>query len=191
MEISEWNKRYRLREHAVSDFESLPTPLLIEAAMPLAPGRALDLACGTGRNAIWLAEHGWEVTAVDGASEAIEILQARARERGLKIKAVLADLEKEEFEIEPSSWDLIADCYYLQQNLFEPMKRGIKPGGIVISIVHISEAGQPQTPHSLRPGELERFFKGWGILHHQEGLPKDAPHRRAVAEIVARRPGNA
>jgi len=188
MEISEWNKRYRLREHAASDFESQPTPLLIETAMRLAPGKALDLACGTGRNAIWLAENGWDVTAVDGASEAIAALQARAKECGLKTKAAVADLDKGEFEIEPSRWDLIADCYYLQQNLFEPMKRGVKPGGIIISIVHISEAGQPQTPHSLRPGELEGLFKGWEILHRYEGLPQDAPHRRAVAEIVARRP---
>ena len=188
MEIREWNKRYRLREHAASDFESPPTPLLVKTVNVLAPGKALDLACGTGRNAIWLAENGWQVSAVDGASEAIEHLRGRANMRGLKIDAVVADLENAEFEIEPSRWDLIADCYYLQQNLFEPMKRGVKPGGTVIAIVHISKAGQPQTPHSLRAGELQEFFKGWEILHLQEGLPNDAPHRRAVAEIVARRP---
>ena len=75
MEIHEWNKRYRLREHAKSDFESPPTPLLVQTAKALTPGKALDLACGAGRNALWLAEHGWEVTAVDGASEAIKILR--------------------------------------------------------------------------------------------------------------------
>src|SRR5258708_7745298 len=69
MEIHEWDKRYRLREHAASDLESPPTPLLIETAKILAPGRALDLACGAGRNALWLAEHGWDVIAVDGSSE--------------------------------------------------------------------------------------------------------------------------
>jgi len=188
MEIHEWNKRYRLREHAASDLESPPTPLLMETAKALTPGRALDLASGAGRNALWLAEQGWDVTAVDGASEAIGILRERAAERGLKINAILADLEKHEFDIGISRWDLIADCYYLQQNLFEPAKRGVKPGGILISIVHIAEAGQEQTPHSLRPGELEEYFKGWEILHRREGMANDAPHRRAVAEIVARRP---
>jgi len=188
MEIHEWDKRYRLREHAASDLESPPTPLLIETAKILAPGRALDLACGAGRNALWLAEHGWDVTAVDGSSEAIEILRSRAVERGLKIDAIVADLEKGEFEIEPSRWDLIAICYYLQRNLFEPAKRGVKPGGILISVVHVSEPGQEPTPHSLRPGELEMFFKGWEILHRHEGMANDAPHRRPVAEVVARRP---
>jgi tellurite methyltransferase len=191
MEIHEWNKRYRLREHAASDFESPPTPLLVKTVSALMPGRALDLACGTGRNALWLAERGWDVTAVDGASVAIETLRARAAERGLPVKALVADLEKTEFEFEPSRWDLIAICYYLQQVLFEPAKRGVKPGGVLISIVHVAEPGQAPTRHSLRPGELETFFKGWEILHRHEGMPNDAPHRRPVAEIIARRPLNA
>ena len=188
MEIHEWNKRYRLREHAASDFESPPTPLLVNTASALMPGRALDLACGAGRNALWLAERGWDVTAVDGASVAIETLRARAAERGLPVNVRVADLEKTEFEIEPSRWDLIAICYYLQRNLFESAKRGVKPGGVLISIVHVAEPGQAPTRHSLRPGELETFFKGWEILHRHEGIPSDKPHRRSVAEIVARRP---
>ena len=52
-----------------------PHPLLVEAASKLTPGRALDLACGTGRNALWLAQHGWDVTAVDASPTAIETLR--------------------------------------------------------------------------------------------------------------------
>src|SRR5271169_6812350 len=100
MEIHDWDKRYRLREHAASDLEAAPTPLLMSTAVAEQPGKALDLASGAGRNALWLAEQGWEVTAVDGAPSAIEILQTRAAERALQIKAVVADLEKGEFEIE-------------------------------------------------------------------------------------------
>jgi len=192
MNIHDWNKRYRLRERPAEDLDAAPTPLLVQTAGALAPGKAplkaLDLACGSGRNALWLAEHGWEVTAVDGAPAAIEILQTRAAERGLKINAVVADLEKDEFEIEPSSWGLIAICYYLQRNLFEPAKRGVPPGGILISIVHLAEPGEEDGPHSLRPGQLEQYFAGWEILHHREGKATDSAHRRAVATIVARRP---
>jgi len=196
VEIRDWNERYRLRERPAEDLDAAPTPLLVESAMALAPStaprkaplKALDLACGAGRNALWLAEHGWEVTAVDAAPAAIEILRARAAERGLKINAVVANLEKGEFEIEPSRWDLIAMCYYLQRNLFEPAKRGVVPGGILISIVHIAEPGEQPTPHRLRPGQLEQYFAGWEILHRHEGKPNDSAHRRAVAEIVARHP---
>ncbi len=190
MEIRDWDKRYRLREHAASDLEAAPTPLLISTAAAVQPGKALDLASGAGRNALWLAEHGWEVTAVDGAPAAIEILQTRAAERALQIKAVVADLEKDEFEIEPSRWDLIAICYYLQRNLFEPAKRGVVPGGILISIVHINEPGEEDGQHRLLPGQLQQYFTGWEILHHREGKAIDAAHHRAVAEIVARRPLN-
>lgn len=196
MEVGEWDKRYRLREHAASDLDAAPTPLLVETAASLAPGnaprsaphRALDLACGAGRNALWLAEHGWEVTAVDGSHAAIEILRARAKERGLNVHAVIADLEKDEFEIEPSRWDLVAMCYYLQRNLFEPAKRGVAPEGVLISIVHINEPGEEDGPHRLRPGQLEKYFAGWEILHRREGMANDSAHRRPVAEIVARRP---
>src|ERR1700676_187405 len=108
MEIHDWNKRYSLRERPAEDLDAAPTPLVVATAAKLVPGKALDLACGTRRNALWLAEHGWEVTAVDAAPAAIEILRTRATERGLKIKAVVADLEKDEFEIDPSRWDLVA-----------------------------------------------------------------------------------
>ncbi len=172
----------------MEDLEAAPNPLLVETAKLLAPGRALDLACGAGRNALWLAEHGWSVTAVDGSPPAIEILRSRASERGITIDASVADLEKGQYRIEPTAWNLIAICFYLQRDLFEPAKLGVVPGGILLSIVHITEPGEEPTAHRLRPGELQTFFQGWQILHYFEGKPKDPAHRRSIAEIVAQRP---
>jgi tellurite methyltransferase len=191
MEINDWEERYRSRTRVAEDFAAEPTALLVQTAQTLPPGKALDLACGTGRNALWLAEHGWSVTAVDGATVAIELLRSRACERGVTLDARVADIEKHEYLIEQSCWDLIAICYYLQRDLFEPAKRGVAPGGILISIVHITEPGEEPTAHRLRPGELEQYFKGWEILHTHEGKPSDSAHRRLVAEIVARRPAKA
>jgi len=190
MEIRSWDERYRSGERAAEDIEAAPTPLLVEMAKRLAPGRALDLACGSGRNALWLAEQGWSVTAVDGSPTAIEILRSRASSRGVTVSMKVADLEKFEYQIEPASWNLIAICYYLQRDLFGPAKQGVVPGGIVISIVHITEPGEEPTAHRLRPGELERYFLGWEILHRHEGRPNDTAHQRSVAEIVARRPAD-
>ena len=203
MDIQDWNERYRSCERAAEVLSVEPTPLLVNTVerfastlrLPNAGGaplRALDLACGTGRNALWLAEHGWNVTAIDGAPDAIAILLHRAAERSLTpdmLVALIADLEKGQYVIAPESWDLIAICYYLQRNLFEPAKRGLVPGGILIAIVHITEPGEEPTAHRLRPGELETYFQGWEILHRYEGQPNDAAHRRSVAEVVARRPG--
>ncbi len=188
MEINDWDRRYRSGERAAEDLEAAPNPLLVETAKLLAPGKALDLACGAGRNALWLAEHGWSVTAVDGSPPAIEILRSRSVERGIAVDARVADLEKGQYRIEPTAWNLIAICFYLQRDLFEPAKLGVVPGGILVSIVHITEPGEEPTAHRLRPGELQTFFQGWQILHYFEGKPKDPAHRRSIAEIVAQRP---
>ena len=127
---------------------------------------------------------------MDGSPTAIEILRSRASSRGVTVSMKVADLEKFEYQIEPASWNLIAICYYLQRDLFAPAKQGVVPGGIVISIVHITEPGEEPTAHRLRPGELERYFLGWEILHRHEGRPNDTAYQRSVAEIVARRPAD-
>jgi tellurite methyltransferase len=147
------------------------------------PGGALDLACGAGRHALWLAERGWSVTAVDGSPAAIERVRSRAASRGLTVNAQLADLEKSEYRIEPAHWDLIVISYYLQRDLFEPAKRGVVPGGVLAAIVLLGEGR-----FSLRTRELREFFSGWEIVHDREGHPGDSPEHRAVAEIAARRP---
>ncbi|MGA9883924.1 MAG: methyltransferase domain-containing protein [Candidatus Acidiferrales bacterium] len=188
MEISLWDERYRSGAHAASDFNTEPSPLLVATASKLPPGKALDLACGAGRNSLWLAEHGWNVTAVDGSSAAIEVLRERAAARHLALNTRIVDLERHEFAIAPSAWDLIAMCYYLQRNLFEPAKNGVVPGGTLIAIVHITEPSEEPTGHRLRPGELTGYFRDWEILHCAEGAPNDPVHKRACAEIVARRP---
>jgi tellurite methyltransferase len=153
-----------------------PTPLLVQAALKLKPGHALDLACGRGRNAVWLAEHGWQVTAVDRSPITIPAVETH-----------VADLEKHEFPILEAAWDLIVVAYYLQRDLFESVKRGVKRGGIALVIVHLIEPGHEQSRFSLKPGELTKYFEGWEILHSYEGAPHDPEHKRAVAEIVARR----
>ena len=110
MEIQGWDERYRSGERRSEDLDAAPTPLLVESAGKLSPGKALDLACGSGRNALWLAKQGWSVTAVDGSPAAIEILRSRASESGVSVNARIADLEKSEYRIESSSWNLIAIC---------------------------------------------------------------------------------
>lgn len=188
MDIPLWDERYRTGAHAASDFTTEPSPLLVSTASKLPPGSALDLAAGAGRNALWLAEHGWRVTAVDGSAAAVEILRQRAAARQLSIDVRIANLEKHEFSIAPSAWDLLAMCYYLQRDLFEPAKNGVAPGGVLLAIVHLTEPGEEPTGHRLRPGELASYFRDWEILHCAEGAPNDPVHKRACAEIVARRP---
>lgn len=177
-----------MRERAREDIDAAPTALVVETAKRLMPGKALDLACGAGRNAIWLAQNGWDVTAVDGAASAIEFLGAKAAEQRVSVDARMADLQKGEFELGQARWDLVMMCYYLQRDLFEPAKRCVKPNGVVLAIVHTTEGDEQPTVSRLRPGELIHYFEGWKILHQYEGASRDPAHRRPVAEVLARRP---
>jgi tellurite methyltransferase len=179
MDLAGWEQRYREQEETSAPS---PHPLLVETAASLPPGRALDLACGAGRDALWLAQHGWSVTAVDGSPTAIEILRQRAA--GLRIETQIADLENGSFPIEPASYHLIANCYYLQRSLFEPAKRALVPGGIIVAIALLTEPGKDNS-FRVEPGELRCTFEGWEILHHREARDQ---WQHNVAEIVARKP---
>jgi len=165
-----------------------PHPLLVRAIRDRAPGRALDLACGRGRNALLLASRGWQVTAVDTDRVAIESLDAAAREQSLSIEPVLADLEKGEFVLPPDSYDLICDMLYLQRNLFAPIRAAVRQGGrFVASILVENDPLREPRRFRLRPGELEALFSGWKIDHYAEGDIGEGDHRHDVAEIIALR----
>ncbi|HEX5230555.1 MAG TPA: methyltransferase domain-containing protein [Bryobacteraceae bacterium] len=183
--LEQWDERYRAGEQVFRE----PAPRLVQFAGDLPPGSALDLACGPGRNALYLAERGWHVTAVDGSSVAIDILRARSQERGLAIDARIADLEADGFVFSDLVCDLALSCYYLQRSLIPAMKSALRPGGLLILIAHLADPDQPQgAPTRAYPGELMGLFPQWRILHYREGQSGETCHQRAVAELVAEKP---
>src|SRR5262245_59388741 len=185
--MSDWDERYRRGERANDE----PHPLVVEIASKLESGCALDLACGVGRHAIWLAERGWQVTAVDNSRVAIEILRQRAGEKGLAIDSRVADLERHEFIIEPGSYDLIVVCNYLQHDLFPAIRSGARIGGVVIAVIAMVDDDpnvKPMNPaFLLNSGELRAEFEGWELLRDFEGKREENERRRATAEVVARK----
>lgn len=187
MDIAGWEELYRSGGRGG---EEAPTSLVIELAEKLPAGRAIDLACGAGRNALYLAEHGWTVAAVDGSQTAIHLLRSRAEARGLHIGSSVADLMGAEFALSPDAFDLVLIAYYLQRDLIAKAKAAVRPGGVVAAIVHTPEPGETASEKRAAPGELRRFFSGWEILWDFEGPSRDPAHRRPVAEIAARRPSS-
>ena len=184
--MTDWNERYKTGQH--TDHE--PHPTVVRFASQLPAGRALDLACGAGRHSIWLAERGWEVTAVDYSPAAIDLLKQRSESKSLTIDTRIADLERGEFLIEPASYDLILICHYLQRDLFPSVKAGTATGGIVIAVSAMIDDDpdvKPMNPaYLLKPGELRNQFAGWEWIWDFEGK-REGERRRAAAEIVARR----
>jgi len=184
----DWKSVYSHPENL--DFS--PAPLLVANCETLAPGRALDLACGHGRNAIYLATLGWRVTAVDREEAAIRLL--REHSAGLNIDARVCDLEDSSFAIEPFAFDLICDFLYLDRKLFPEIREGVKPGGTFIgAMLLVGQALPPANPgdsepngsFQLEPGELRAAFAGWKILFYSESA--EPGKKRLTARIVARR----
>jgi SAM-dependent methyltransferase len=178
-----WDERYRRGEHR----NDAPHPFVVQCAAELVPGAALDLACGPGRHALWLAGHGWHVTAVDRSAEAIRILEEQASSNNVSVRCRIADLERGEFVIEPEAYDLIVVCNYLQRDLFPTIRAGVRPGGTVIAVIPLVDENpevKPMSPaYLLQPGELPAQFGGWNIVRCREG--KVRSDRRAAAEMAA------
>lgn len=169
MSLDDWNRRYRARE----EINDEPAPLLVEAAASVSPGRALDLACGAGRNAVWLAHHGWNVVAVDGASEAIRIVHQLEP----RVETRVLDLENgQPLPFEDDSFDLVAKLYYLHRPLFPELRRVLRPGGTAVVAIRMRGIN-PR--FCVGPGELRAAFAGWRLLHDRED---------EIAEIVAVKP---
>ena len=174
-----WNSYYS--DPGLVDFT--PEPMLVEATEWLPPARALDLACGAGRNALYLARLGWQVTAVDSAPAALLLLRQRAS--GLAVDARLADLEAGEFRIAPESFDLVCDFLYLQRSLFPPIRAGVAGGGTFAGSMLLAGAAAQEETFTLQPGELRSEFAGWKILFYSESA--GSASRRRTASIVARK----
>jgi tellurite methyltransferase len=184
MDLAGWEEKYRSDARGRED---APTKLVVEIAETLVPGTAIDLACGAGRHALYLAERGWTVTAVDGSEKAIELVQLRSAARGLQVHTKVADLTAPAFTMPSASFDLIVIAYYLQRDLFARIKDAVRPGGVVVAIAHTPEPGEEWSEKRAAPGELRRFFNDWELLWSYEGPSRDPAHRRPVAEIAARR----
>ncbi len=188
--MADWDERYSRGEHATTE----PHRLLARAVDGLAPGRALDVACGAGRHAIFLAEKGWQVTAVDASRVGIELTLERARKRGVTVDARVADLERGPFLIGAEAYDRVSVFYYLQRDLWPQIRAGVRRGGTLVAAIHLMEDGPQAQPFNpaflLQPEELRREFHGWEIVHYNEGtLHDDDPgcHHRPTAEIIARK----
>jgi SAM-dependent methyltransferase len=116
-----------------------PNRFLVEELDGLAPGAALDLACGEGRNAIWLARSGWDVTGVDFSGVAVDKARRMAAEAGVAARFIEADLA--EHVPEPGSADLVVLMYLqvpepLRTTVLERAAAALRPGGTLLWVAH-------------------------------------------------------
>jgi SAM-dependent methyltransferase len=165
----DWDRRYSAVENLWS---AKPNRFLVAEVSELEPGRALDLACGEGQNAIWLAEQGWTVRGIDYSGVAIEKARARAARDGVEVEFVQADLL--EYEPEEAAFDLVLILYLHIPAAERPAvhakaARTVAPGGTFLLLGHdvtnLTEGvGGPSDPGLLyTPDEVAAELDGLAI----------------------------
>ena len=162
-----------------------PAQFLVENVALLPKGRALDVAMGSGRNAIFLSKMGFDVEGLDVSPEAVSGALELARKSGVNLRAQVADLERN-YNIEKGAYDVIICFNYLQRSLIPQIKDGLCKGGMVVYetfIVGQAQFGKPKNPdYLLRHNELLNMFRDFRCLCYREGIVES---RRAVASIIA------
>jgi SAM-dependent methyltransferase len=161
-------------------------------------GRALDVASGRGRHALWLAERGFTTLALDRDSEAVRELNDTAREHDLPLRAEVCDLESGDNPFGGSTYDVIVAVHYLHRPLFPYLIDALAPGGLLVyeTFTRAQAArGKPTNPDFLlKPGELLDLVRPLEVLASREGdfdgrmIASVLARRRGV---TARRPGSA
>ncbi len=202
MRPEDWDARYAERG-AVTALE--PNRFVAAEAGGQPPGRALDVACGEGRNAVWLAEHGWRVTGIDFSTVAIERARALAAERGVQADFAVRDVLATTFEAE--AYDLVLVAYLQlpeveRRTVISQAAAALAPGGRLILVAHdlrnLAEGyGGPSSPSvhwTVRETADEVAAHGLDVeraeeaLRDVEGAPRPAIDTLVVARRGARRP---
>ncbi|WP_020613043.1 class I SAM-dependent methyltransferase [Sediminispirochaeta bajacaliforniensis] len=189
-----WNSRYRNG----NNHHKVPSPIFLKETAPLQPGKALDLAAGTGHNAMALASRGWEVTAVDFSDVAIEAGKAMAAEAGLSIHGVIADVRS--YDPEPQSFDLVTICYFhpgteLLALVLQKAQKALKHEGTLLVIGHDAKntLGGPQNQELLyTPQKLTALLAGMEIIkaesqRHPSGYDTDGAPVQVDCVVTAKK----
>lgn len=200
MDQQVWNDRYAAADLVWS---AEPNQFFADAVRDLPPGRALDLGTGEGRNAMWLAERGWDVTAVDFSDVAIEKARHIAARRVVRVTWVVADLL--EYNPPQCAFDLVA-LVYIHLPAKELRKvvaaavAALAPGGMLFVIGHdttnLAEGyGGPQDPVLLfTPDEIIRSLEGLSVVRAGKVIrtvvTPDGERDAVDALVVAVAPGH-
>jgi tellurite methyltransferase len=177
-----WDERYGEKPAG-----SEPGDLLVgfSALLP-SGGRALDLACGGGRNALYLAQCGLRVVGVERSWKALEQGRELAHQKNLPVDWVQADLEN--FAIPRAAFDVVVCFYYRDPGLYAKIRQALRSGGLLFYETFTRDqlrlASGPRHPaHLLGPGELLEAFGDWDVIFYRETWIECG-----AAALVARKP---
>ena len=182
---SKWESRYAEGGYLT---RTHPTRLLDDWLGRLPRGRALDLACGAGRNALHLARAGYQVDAMDISSVALARAAGVAAEQGLTVNWINLDLD--DAVLTPDSYDLVVVARYVNRALTDALMECMRDGGYMLYEQHLRTPREVKGPRSesfrLAPNELLRMFSPLRVLFYREELATDPDGRTmALAQMIA------
>ena len=150
-----WNKVYSTGQ---AIFVHHPTELLVRAIQGRRPGTALDIGMGQGRNSLFLAQQGWEVTGFDPSEEGVRQARERAAKLGLHLRALV--VAEENFDLGAAQWDLIVMTYVrrIRPGDADRFARALRPQGIFVY----------ENNNVGNQNELLKYFLAWRILHYED-----------------------
>lgn len=168
LEVQRWNRILTAEKPA---FNTSPNAFLIEMVKACKPGAALDVGMGQGRNAIWLAEHGWNVTGFDPADKAVALANQTAERLGLHLTTEITTAEK--FDFGENRWDLILLSYVGGSGLTDKVERALKPHGIVVVEAFHRDATKGRSIGGavvFGTGELIKAFPDLRVVRYEEPM---------------------
>jgi SAM-dependent methyltransferase len=174
-----WNQKYETEQ--LSDAPSS----IVKQFYRLAEGKkALDIASGNGRNALFLAKQGFAVDAVDISDAGLNLFAGKHE----KVRPICADLDN--FDIASGQYDLILNIKYLNRRLFPYVREGLKRGGVIIFQTFLDSADEnTEQPHCrdylLRENELLHAFLSLRILYYREGKDTSRDDAIYLATLIA------
>lgn len=176
------------------EFNTQPNVLLVKTVEGRQPGRALDVGIGQGRNSVFLALKGWEVTGFDVSEEGIKASNRNAERAGVKIRAV--QQSNEQFPFGTENWDLIVVTYepvpLTDSRYVNQLRTALRPNGLIVIESIASNTNSPsRSPVDVDPQLLRRAFEtaGFKILHYEDvvGQGDWSPAKLRLGRLVAQK----
>jgi SAM-dependent methyltransferase len=185
----QWNERY---DRDMYIYGKAPTEFLRAKIKALKKGKALVLAMGEGRNAVYLAGNGFDVTGVDISEVAIEKCKKLAEARNTTVNTVVADLTN--YDMGKAQYNLVTNFYYYDPSIFPQVIEALKPGGMFIleqfSVDHLkyretSRFGPRNPNYLVKPNELLTYFKSLRILYYEDTVVElDEGMHKGTAAVI-------
>lgn len=187
--MATWDERFREGDYPRNPE---PSPILRRYVDAFPDGRALDVATGTGRNAVFLAAEGYEVDAVDRSRPGLELARENARERSVERRVDWIQADVPTYAFPEATYDVVTISFYRAVDRLPDIKEALTPGGVLFVQHHLRstdavDSGPDSDRYRFASNELLRACLDLTVLHYDERTEiRDDGRSGAVTRIVAR-----